>query len=102
RRGVRQEGGKGETRDAPAARAARQAIPQVVSGKEAGIAIGSGIGRSGLDRTEPSAELMIRSIISTDSIGNFPEAVSPESISASAPSKIALATSEASARVGRG
>ena len=31
-----------------------------------------------------------------------PEAVSPESITASVPSKIALATSEASARVGRG
>ena len=44
---------------------------------------------------------MMRSIICTHSTGNAPAAVSPESISASAPSQTALATSLASARVGR-
>ena len=45
---------------------------------------------------------MMRAIMPTASIGYFPDAVSAESITASEPSKIALATSEASARVGRG
>ena len=45
---------------------------------------------------------MIRAIVRTASIGCAPEAVSPDSISASVPSSTALATSEASARVGRG
>ena len=44
---------------------------------------------------------MMRFIVSTDSTGNSPMAVSPESMQASAPSRIALATSVASARVGR-
>ena len=44
---------------------------------------------------------MIRDIVSTATIGNLPTLVSPDSISASAPSRTALATSEASARVGR-
>ena len=38
----------------------------------------------------------------TASTGYFPDAVSAESITASDPSKIAFATSDASARVGRG
>ena len=50
----------------------------------------------------PSASSMMRAIMLTASMGYFPEAVSAESITASEPSKIALATSEASARVGRG
>ena len=45
---------------------------------------------------------MIRAIVSTVSIGYSPTLVSPDSITASAPSSTALATSEASARVGRG
>src|SRR5688500_3071119 len=44
----------------------------------------------------------MRSIIWTDSTGYFPTAVSAESITASVPSKMAFATSEASARVGSG
>ena len=44
---------------------------------------------------------MMRAIVCTDSIGYFPTLVSPESISASAPSSTAFATSDASARVGR-
>ena len=49
-----------------------------------------------------SASSMMRAIMLTASTGYFPLAVSAESITASEPSKIALATSEASARVGRG
>ena len=45
--------------------------------------------------------LAIEAIISTASTGCFPTAVSWESITASVPSKIALATSATSARVGR-
>ena len=45
---------------------------------------------------------MIRSISVTDSTGYSPAAVSAESIRASAPSYTAVATSEASARVGAG
>ena len=44
----------------------------------------------------------MRAIISTASRGNLPTALSPESMTASVPSKMALATSLASARVGRG
>src|SRR5690625_6653049 len=44
----------------------------------------------------------ILSITSTAAIGYFPAAVSPDSITASVPSSTALATSELSARVGRG
>ena len=44
---------------------------------------------------------MIRSIVRTAPIGCAPTEVSPDSITASAPSSTALATSEASARVGR-
>ena len=50
---------------------------------------------------DASTVLAIRSIVLTDSIGNAPDAVSPESITESAPSKIAFATSVNSARVGR-
>jgi len=49
-----------------------------------------------------SASSMIRAIMSTASTGYLPLAVSAESITASDPSRMALATSEASARVGRG
>src|SRR5437016_4593402 len=49
-----------------------------------------------------SASSIMRAIMLTASTGYFPVAVSAESITASEPSKIALATSEASARVGRG
>ena len=49
-----------------------------------------------------SVELMIRAIVRTVSMGYSPTLVSPESITASAPSRTALATSEASARVGAG
>ena len=44
----------------------------------------------------------MRRIICTAFTGNLPTAVSPESITASAPSKMALATSLTSARVGTG
>ena len=44
---------------------------------------------------------MIRSIVRTAPTGCAPTDVSPDSITASAPSRTALATSEASARVGR-
>ena len=43
----------------------------------------------------------MRAMVATDSTGYLPEAVSAESIRASVPSKIALATSVASALVGR-
>ncbi|OPZ84652.1 MAG: hypothetical protein BWY76_01755 [bacterium ADurb.Bin429] len=44
----------------------------------------------------------IRFIMLAASTGNFPTAVSPESITASVPSRMAFATSVTSARVGRG
>src|SRR5690348_13747972 len=43
----------------------------------------------------------IRAIVETASTGYCPMLVSPDSITASAPSRTALATSDASARVGR-
>ena len=43
----------------------------------------------------------MRDMVSTASTGKRPDAVSAESMMASVPSRIALATSEASARVGR-
>ena len=49
-----------------------------------------------------SVAMMIRAIVSTVCTGYSPTLVSPDSISASAPSSTALATSEASARVGAG
>mmetsp|Transcript_74852 Transcript_74852/g.231249 ORF Transcript_74852/g.231249 Transcript_74852/m.231249 type:complete len:237 (-) Transcript_74852:175-885(-) len=49
-----------------------------------------------------SASLQIRLMISPASTGKSPAAVSPESITQSVPSRTALATSLASARVGRG
>ncbi|CKU69584.1 Uncharacterised protein [Mycobacterium tuberculosis] len=48
-----------------------------------------------------STAQMMRDIVRTAARGYFPTEVSPDSISASAPSSTALATSEASARVGR-
>src|SRR5260221_2085355 len=47
-----------------------------------------------------SARAAIIAIVDTTSTGNLPTADSPESITASVPSRIALATSAASARVG--
>ena len=49
----------------------------------------------------PRASSTIRAIVWTATIGCLPTLVSPESISASVPSSTALATSDASARVGR-
>ena len=54
------------------------------------------------DRPWSSVDAMIRAMVSTVSMGYSPTLVSPESITASAPSSTALATSEASARVGAG
>ena len=44
----------------------------------------------------------MRAMVATVSTGKSPTEVSPESMTASAPSRMALATSDASARVGRG
>ena len=52
--------------------------------------------------TSRSVRWQIVAIVVTASRGYLPLADSPESITASEPSKIALATSPASARVGRG
>ena len=49
-----------------------------------------------------SASTTMRAMMETDSRGYWPLAVSAESMTASVPSKMALATSLASARVGRG
>merc|ERR1712060_799207 len=49
-----------------------------------------------------SASTHVRAIIDTAAVGCSPFAVSPESMTASVPSSTALATSEHSARVGRG
>ncbi len=49
-----------------------------------------------------SASTTMRDMMETDSRGYWPLAVSAESMTASVPSKMALATSLASARVGRG
>ena len=49
-----------------------------------------------------SAVSMMRAIVATAAIGYRPVAVSPDSIKQSEPSQTALATSVASARVGRG
>ena len=53
-------------------------------------------------RAISSACRQVRAMISTAAVGNLPPAVSPLSITQSAPSRTALATSEHSARVGRG
>merc|ERR1711953_817307 len=53
-------------------------------------------------KTAPSASWAIFDMIETDSTGYSPLAVSPESITQSAPSRTALAISETSARVGVG
>ena len=49
-----------------------------------------------------SARNAVSAIMLTASSGYLPLAVSPESMTQSAPSRTALATSETSARVGRG
>ena len=48
-----------------------------------------------------SVTAAMRAIVATASCGNAPTAVSPESMTQSVPSRMALATSVASARVGR-
>merc|ERR1719247_359743 len=53
-------------------------------------------------KSAASASLHTAAITVTASFGYEPLAVSPESITQSAPSSTALATSDASARVGRG
>ncbi len=61
------------------------------------------MGGTGWTRSEDdSATSMMRAMVRTASTGKRPAAVSPDSMTASVPSKMALATSEASARVGRG
>src|SRR5205085_4638048 len=59
-------------------------------------------GRFNLVVSTVSAVLMIFCIVATACTGYFPAAVSAESITASVPSQTAFATSDASARVGRG
>jgi hypothetical protein len=54
----------------------------------------------GIDDSRLSAAATMRRIVSTTRAGCLPAAVSAESMTASLPSKIALATSDASARVG--
>src|SRR5699024_11036691 len=57
--------------------------------------------RSGAAVESASTARAIDDMVRTASYGYLPTEVSPESITASAPSMTALATSEASARVGR-
>ncbi|CAB4594951.1 unannotated protein [freshwater metagenome] len=59
---------------------------------------------SGAIRSRPRSSVFstIRAIVETVTTGYAPTEVSPESITASAPSRIALATSDVSARVGTG
>ena len=59
---------------------------------------------SGAMRSRPwsSVEATMRAIVSTTTTGYLPTLVSPESMTASAPSRTALATSLVSARVGTG
>ncbi len=51
---------------------------------------------------DDSTSCAMRTMVATDANGYLPDAVSPESMIASEPSRIAFATSLASARVGRG
>ena len=53
-------------------------------------------------KADCSASMAIRFMTRSDSMGKEPTAVSPESMTASVPSRMALATSVVSARVGRG
>ena len=68
--------------------------------------VGSGSGRCAvmIERysASVSTSIAMRSIIDTASIGYLPTALSAESMTASAPSKMACATSDTSARVGTG
>ena len=50
----------------------------------------------------PSAAVTVSTMVCRASTGYLPEAVSPESMTQEVPSNTALATSETSARVGRG
>ena len=60
-----------------------------------------GMWLSGGTAPMPSAEHTMRPMVRTTLCGSTPTDVSPESMTASAPSSTALATSDASARVGR-
>merc|ERR1711935_1273332 len=53
-------------------------------------------------KVAPSASRAILAMIETASVGYSPLAVSPDNMTQSAPSRTALATSDPSARVGRG
>src|SRR5699024_1545315 len=72
--------------------AARQMTPLLVLGRHVYAAI--------LGKPCSSVDSMIRAIVRTATAGNSPMLVSPDNITASVPSSTALATSEASARVG--
>ena len=74
--------------------AARQMTPLFVLGFQVSDAMRG--------RPCSSVDSMMRAIVRTVSIGYAPTLVSPESITASVPSSTAFATSDASARVGRG
>src|SRR5690606_8712352 len=80
--------------DSATSDAARQMMPVVVLDFHVNAAI----------RGSPCASVddTIRAMMRTVWIGNRPTLVSPDSMTASAPSSTALATSLASARVGRG
>merc|ERR1711935_995783 len=53
-------------------------------------------------KVAPSASRAILAMMETASVGYSPLAVSPDNMTQSAPSRTALATSDTSARVGRG
>ena len=94
----------GEARDAARAHAAGPSRPRPrkrlrhASSGPGRARFGSSLGRRSRKR---SASRMMRSIMRTLSAGYRPVAVSAESMRASAPSRVAFATSLASARVGR-
>ena len=83
---------RGADSRSPMSRAANDSTPRWVRGTWLS---------GGTDVGPASTASMICAIVRTDLIGYRPTLVSPDSITASAPSSTALATSEASARVGR-
>ncbi len=76
----------------PISRAAYEMTPRLVRG--------TWVSGGALTEWLSTADTM-RAIVRTASMGYLPTEVSPDNITASAPSRTALATSEASARVGR-
>ena len=96
-------GGLGEDRDRANVEVARGMRHGLANGLRDRQMLAPGDAPAAADRKGwASASATMRAIISTASRGNLPIAVSPESMTASVPSKMALATSLASARVGRG